>query len=101
MITKSGGNMFSGSFRDTYNDDNWRAYVTGNDAYPFTTTNTPAGSPIDCSTCGPNGTPSKTALAVPQYESTAGRLGFVKDHLWFFTAGRFQDQQVSRARSLQ
>src|SRR5438132_226183 len=31
MITKSGGNMFSGSFRDTYNDDNWRAYVTGND----------------------------------------------------------------------
>jgi len=75
MITKSGGNMFSGSLRDTYNDDNWRAYVTGNDAHPFTTTNTAAGNPIDCSTCGPNGTPSKIAMAVPQYEFTLGWPG--------------------------
>jgi hypothetical protein len=34
MITKSGGNLFSGSLRDTYNDDNWRSYVTGNNAHP-------------------------------------------------------------------
>jgi outer membrane receptor for ferrienterochelin and colicin len=96
MITKSGGNTFSGSFRDSYNDDNWRAYVTGNDAHPFTTTNTAAGNPIDCPTCGPNGTPSKASLAVPQYEYTLGGP-VMKDHLWFFTAGRFQDQQLSRS----
>ena len=27
MITKSGGNQFSGSFRDTLNNDNWRTLV--------------------------------------------------------------------------
>ena len=28
VITKSGGNLFSGSFRDSLNNDNWRALVT-------------------------------------------------------------------------
>ena len=27
MITKSGGNIFAGSFRDTLNNDNWRGYT--------------------------------------------------------------------------
>src|SRR5215831_16369145 len=85
MITKSGGNIFSGSFRDTLNNDNWRSYVTGNDAHPFT---------ADCATCGPGGTPSKVNLVVPQYEYTFGGP-IVRDHTWFFTAGRFVDQQSS------
>ena len=85
MITKSGGNMFSGSFRDSLNNDNWRAYVTGNDAHPFA---------ADCATCGAGSGPSKLNLVVPQYEYTLGGPA-IKDHLWFFTAGRFVDQQTS------
>ena len=27
VVTKSGGNLFSGSFRDTLNNDNWRRHV--------------------------------------------------------------------------
>jgi hypothetical protein len=92
MITKSGGNIFSGSFRDSVNNDNWRAYVTGNDAHPFRVGNVATGALIDCETCGPNGTPSKTDLNVPQYEYTLGGP-IIKDHTWFFTAGRFVDQQ--------
>jgi len=38
VVTKSGGNLFSGSFRDTLINDNWRAYVTGNDAFCSVTT---------------------------------------------------------------
>ena len=30
IITKSGGNSFHGSFRDTLNNDDWRALVVGN-----------------------------------------------------------------------
>ena len=37
VITKSGGNRFSGSFRDSLYNDDWRAKVTGNDDHPFTT----------------------------------------------------------------
>ena len=85
VITKSGGNTFSGSFRDTLNNDNWRSYVTGTAAHPWTS---------DCDTCGPNGTPSKVNLVVPQYEYTIGGP-IMKDHLWFFNAGRFVDQQSS------
>jgi hypothetical protein len=96
MITKSGGNLFSGSFRDSLNNDKWRAYVTGNDAHPFLTGNIATGNPIDCATCGAGGTPSKVDLVVPQYEYTFGGPA-VKDHLWFFTAGRFQDQSVARS----
>ena len=33
VITKSGGNQFSGSFRDSLYNDNWRALVTGNGNY--------------------------------------------------------------------
>jgi hypothetical protein len=92
MITKSGGNAFSGTLRDTLNNDNWRAYVTGNDAHPFRVGNVATGGLIDCETCGANSTPTKVDLLVPQYEYTFGGPA-VKDHLWFFTAGRFVDQQ--------
>ena len=37
VITKSGGNRFSGSFRDSLYNDDWRAKVTGNDDHTFTT----------------------------------------------------------------
>ena len=36
VITKSGGNRFSGSFRDSLYNDDWRAKVTGNDDHAFT-----------------------------------------------------------------
>jgi hypothetical protein len=85
VITKSGGNIFTGSFRDTLNNDNWRSYVTGNDRHAWTS---------DCATCGPNGGSSKTDTTVPQYEYTIGGP-LMKDHLWFFNAGRFVDQQAS------
>ncbi len=86
MVTKSGGNTFSGSFRDTLNNDSWRAYVTGNDAHPFT---------ADCATCGVAGSSSKLDDTIPQYEYTFGGPA-LKDHLWFFTAGRFIDQKTSQ-----
>src|SRR5262245_43268938 len=63
MITKSGGNQFSGSFRTTFNNDGWRAKT------PY-----PTDEPIDKIT--------------PVYEGTLG--GPIKrDKLWFFGAGRF------------
>ena len=37
VVTKSGGNRFSGSFRDSLFNDDWRAKVTGNDDHPFLT----------------------------------------------------------------
>ena len=69
VITKSGGNLFSGSFRDTMYNDNWRALT------PY------AGD-------------TKTDKIVPTYEYTAGGP-LLRDHLWFFTAGRLQDQVES------
>ncbi len=70
VITKSGGNAFSGSFRNTLNNDNWRALT------PFT------GD-------------SKLDKRLPTYEYTLG--GPVrKDRLWFFTAGRLQNVDERR-----
>lgn len=67
-ITKSGGNLFSGSYRQSFNNDNWRGTT------PFHE--------------------SKTNKVVPTYEYTFG--GPVsKDRLWFFNAGRFQTQESS------
>jgi outer membrane receptor for ferrienterochelin and colicin len=87
VITKSGTNLFSGSFRDTLYNDNWRAYNIGNTAHPWTT---------DCATCASGGSPTKVDKVVPQYEYTLGGP-IVKDKLTFFTAGRFIDQQFSRS----
>jgi outer membrane receptor for ferrienterochelin and colicin len=70
VITKSGGNLFSGSFRDTLFNDNWRALT------PF------RGD-------------SKTSMTVPTYEYTIGGP-VAKDRLWFFTAGRLQNQESTR-----
>jgi outer membrane receptor for ferrienterochelin and colicin len=72
VITKSGGNLFSGSLRDTLNNDNWRGLT------PF------AGD-------------SKVDKLLPTVEYTLGGP-VMKDRLWFFTAGR--GQSVSERRTL-
>lgn len=65
MITKSGGNNFSGSFRTTFTNDGWKALT------PY-----PGDSNID--------------KVIPTYELTAGGP-VLKDKLWFFAAGRFEN----------
>ena len=69
MITKSGGNRFSGSFRDSLTNDAWRALR-------------PLGD-------------EKLDQVVPAYEGTFG--GPIKrDKLWFFTDGRYQNRKETR-----
>lgn len=70
MITKAGGNDFSGSFRTTLNNDNWRALT------PF-----PGDDKVD--------------KVVPTYEYTAGGP-VLRDKLWFFTAGRLETTEQNR-----
>jgi outer membrane receptor for ferrienterochelin and colicin len=69
MITKSGGNSFSGSFRDSLTNDAWRSLR-------------PLGD-------------QKMDQIVPAYEFTLG--GPIKrDSLWFFTNGRYQNRKETR-----
>ena len=80
VITKSGGNRFSGSFRDTLNNDKWRTQT------PFELS--PAGG------VG-GGRDLRVDKIVPTYEYTAGGP-LLRDRLWFFTAGRLQKQESGR-----
>ncbi len=80
VITKSGGNLFSGSFRDTLNNDNWRTLT------PFEDKSIAAD---------PNHKDTRVPTTVPAYEYTFGGP-ILKDHLWFFTAGRLQTQESGR-----
>lgn len=74
MITKSGGNAFSGSFRTTFNNDAWRSLT------PFPTDQT-----VDKIT--------------PVYEGTLG--GPIRsDKIWFFGAGRFTKPEENRTLAL-
>ncbi|ODS51926.1 MAG: hypothetical protein ABS36_19360 [Acidobacteria bacterium SCN 69-37] len=68
-ITKSGGNTFSGSFRTSFRNDNWRRV-------------SPYGE-------------SKVDQVIPTYEYTIGGP-IVRDRTWFFLAGRLEDSNVSR-----
>lgn len=69
MITKDGGNRFSGSFRTSFTDDRWQART------PY------AGD-------------QKIASLTPTYEATAG--GPIRsDRLWFFGSG----QSMARRRN--
>ena len=79
VITKSGGNAFSGSFRDTLNNDNWRKKT------PFETT----------AIGGQGGNDLRIDKLVPTYEYTFGGP-VMRDRLWFFVAGRLQNQESGR-----
>ena len=80
MITKSGGNRFSGSFRDTLNNDQWRKLT------PFESS--PTGG------VG-GGRDLRIDKVVPTYEYTIGGP-VMRDRVWFFTAGRLQKQESGR-----
>src|SRR5215467_14021662 len=80
LVTKSGGNIFSGSFRDSYNNDKWRTLT------PFETSAIAAD---------PAHKELRVDKAVPAYEYTLGGP-ILKDRLWFFTAGRLQNQEQGR-----
>jgi hypothetical protein len=105
VITKSGGNSFSGSFRDSLANDNWRSYtlLPAGAAVP---NNRTAVVPTTVAACGvaanePCGEgaqyprDSRLNLTVPTYEYTFGGP-IMKDHLWFFTAGRITSQDSNR-----
>jgi outer membrane receptor for ferrienterochelin and colicin len=79
MITKSGGNQFTGSFRDSFNNDRWRTLVPNRSGDAFS-------GETDA---------SRVDDVVPTYEYTVGGP-IVKDRLWFFTAGRLQEQATAR-----
>ncbi len=67
-ITKSGGNDFSGSLRDSFSNPAW-------------TSTSPAGE----------GTPESSLNQI--YEGTLGGR-IIRDRLWFFGAGRYYKQNV-------
>jgi hypothetical protein len=67
-ITKSGSDVFSGSYRQSFNNDAWRTTSPFNEA--------------------------KLDKVVPTYEYTFGGP-IARRRLWFFNAGRFQEQAVS------
>lgn len=77
IITKSGGNDFSGSFRDSLNNDKWRT-LTPFETQRLATTPEPR---ID--------------KVVPTYEYTFGGPIF-RDRLWFFTSGRTRNEEQGR-----
>jgi outer membrane receptor protein involved in Fe transport len=69
-ITKSGGNEFSGSFRDSFTNPAWDK-------------TTAAGEPQDASTLDET------------YEATLGGR-IIRDRLWFFAAGRQAETSLSQ-----
>ena len=77
-ITRSGGNTFSGSFRTSLANDTWRstsAYRDSSGANPQ------------------EGTFVQKLL--PTYEATLGGP-ILKDTLWFFLAGRYNNSEASK-----
>jgi carboxypeptidase family protein/TonB-dependent receptor-like protein len=80
VVTKSGGNLFSGSLRDTLQNDKWRAYT------PFET----RSIALD-----PAHKETRVDHTVPTYEYTLGGPA-LRDRLWFFTSARMQTQETAR-----
>ena len=77
IITKSGGNQFSGSFRDSLNNDKWRTLT-----------------PFESARLATNAEP-RIDKVVPTYEYTLGGP-IMRDRLWFFTSGRLRDESQGR-----
>ncbi len=77
IITKSGGNQFSGSFRQSLNNDKWRT-LTPFETERLATTPEPRVDDV-----------------VPTYEYTVGGP-VMRDRLWFFTSGRLRDESQGR-----
>lgn len=73
-ITKSGGNTFSGSFRDSLADPTWSAITPFEQAHNTT----------------------RTSVLNSTYEATAGGP-ILRDKVWFFTAGRLAKQTTSNS----
>lgn len=69
VVTKSGGNQFHGSLRDTLNNQKWQQKT------PLTV--------------------AQTDTVVPTYEGTLGGR-VVRDRLWFFLAARGFDQTLTK-----
>lgn len=69
MLTKSGGNDFHASYRDTLTNDKWAAKT-------------------------PKTTAQRLDTIINQHEVTLGGF-FVKDHLWFFGAFRQRNTELS------
>jgi outer membrane receptor protein involved in Fe transport len=105
VVTKSGGNDFTATFRDTINNDNWRSYtlMPAGSLVPNDRTKTVPSTALACGALAneacdegaryPRDVPLD--LKVPIYEYTAGGR-IIRDHLWFFTAGRITSQESSR-----
>jgi len=68
VVTRSGGNEFYGSFRDSFNDPSWLAQ-----------------SPLN--------EPKAESDLQETYEATLGGR-IIRDRLWFHTAGRYQDRST-------
>jgi hypothetical protein len=77
VITKSGGNTFSGSFRNSLNNDQWRTLT-----------------PFETERLATNPEP-RIDNVVPTYEYTVGGP-IMRDRLWFFTSGRLRDEEQGR-----
>ncbi len=77
IITKSGGNRFSGSFRQSLNNDKWRTL-----------------SPFETERLATTPEP-RIDKVVPTYEYTIGGP-ILRDRLWFFTSGRLRDETQGR-----
>jgi hypothetical protein len=67
-ITKSGGNLFSGSFRTTLTNDAWSAVSPAKE--------------------------TRVQKVNPRYEATIGGPIW-QDHIWFFGSGRYQDTSIA------
>jgi len=76
-ITKSGGNEFSGSFRDSFTNPAW----TADSSFRNPTTGAKPADPID--------------QLNETYEATLGGR-IIRDRLWFFLAGRQADTAIER-----
>jgi outer membrane receptor protein involved in Fe transport len=95
VVTKSGGNLFSGSLRDSLANDNWRALTSlpGGALIPGDRTQTVPTGTVAVDSPYPGDV--KFNHVVPTYEYTLGGP-VIREHLWFFTAGRLQDQIANR-----